>query len=450
MCPPGVGCARVRPPRVDHEVVRAPHPGGSTSRDRASRSVFRMFAETEINLVNGAAAIALGFGLLVLVAWVDRRYLQRYEEVQSAEEEKRNRAEKPLLDEAVTEESEIPSGVVAAVSSPTAEAITWKGEGKTKVESLETMLPARHKTAKRPSSAASAPTPTSDTATTGGQAGAKAPAAAERALRESANPSPVAEAPGVAALDAVAPEGEPKAPHERRPKKVTPAPPTAPDGNDDSPMARAASTTREDSAGTDAAVEIAWDELPTQTRATTTAPAAKTPAAKPTKPSLPVDPAEPGGKPKRESQAKSARPPAKAARSAPPENLPTAKDPALPGASTLDRRSPDPFPEPVPGPAPVPAEGDARSRTVLPKGAEAALASILEVVPDPRNTIALTRDPTAEVRLTKADRARAITSSGRPSGDYEPPTPDDSEWDTPSEPAASDRLVTTPDPARQP
>lgn len=418
MCPPGVGCARVRPPRVGHEVVRAPNPGGSTSRDRASRSVFRMFAETEINLVNGAAAIALGFGLLVLVAWVDRRYLQRYEEVQSAEEEKRNRAEKPLLDEAVTEESEIPSGVVAAVSSPTAEAITWKGEGKTKVESLETMLPARHKTAKRPSSAASAPTPTSDTATTGGQAGAKAP--------------------------------EPKAPHERRPKKVTPAPPTAPDGNDDSPMARAASTTREDSAGTDAAMEIAWDELPTQTRATTAAPAAKTPAAKPPKPSLPVDPAEPGGKPKRESQTKSARPPAKAARSAPPENLPTAKDPALPGASTLDRRSPDPFPEPVPGPAPVPAEGDARSRTVLPKGAEAALASILEVVPDPRNTIALTRDPTAEVRLTKADRARAITSSGRPSGDYEPPTPDDSEWDTPSEPAASDRLVTTPDPARQP
>jgi len=38
----------------------------------------------------------------------------------------------------------------------------------------------------------------------------------------------------------------------------------------------------------------------------------------------------------------------------------------------------------------------------LPKGAEAALWSIVEVIPDPRNHLALTRDPTAEVRLSVA------------------------------------------------
>jgi hypothetical protein len=44
------------------------------------------------------------------------------------------------------------------------------------------------------------------------------------------------------------------------------------------------------------------------------------------------------------------------------------------------------------------AEGGER----LPKGAEAALWSIVEVIPDPRNHLALTRDPTAEVRLSAA------------------------------------------------
>jgi hypothetical protein len=38
----------------------------------------------------------------------------------------------------------------------------------------------------------------------------------------------------------------------------------------------------------------------------------------------------------------------------------------------------------------------------LPLGAEAALWSIVEVIPDPRNHLALTRDPTAEVRLSAA------------------------------------------------
>jgi hypothetical protein len=48
-------------------------------------------------------------------------------------------------------------------------------------------------------------------------------------------------------------------------------------------------------------------------------------------------------------------------------------------------------------------------RPRLPRGAEAALASILEVVPDPRNVVKLTRDPTAEVHLTRAER-EAVSS----------------------------------------
>ncbi len=48
----------------------------------------------------------------------------------------------------------------------------------------------------------------------------------------------------------------------------------------------------------------------------------------------------------------------------------------------------------------------------LPAGAEAALWSIVEVIPDPRNHLALTRDPTAEVRLTRSaiDAALALAS----------------------------------------
>jgi hypothetical protein len=38
----------------------------------------------------------------------------------------------------------------------------------------------------------------------------------------------------------------------------------------------------------------------------------------------------------------------------------------------------------------------------LPQGAEAALWSIVEVIPDPRNHLALTRDPTCEIRLSPA------------------------------------------------
>ena len=43
----------------------------------------------------------------------------------------------------------------------------------------------------------------------------------------------------------------------------------------------------------------------------------------------------------------------------------------------------------------------------LPKGADAALWSIVEAVPDPRNHLALTRDLSGEVRITDQDRVTA-------------------------------------------
>jgi hypothetical protein len=46
------------------------------------------------------------------------------------------------------------------------------------------------------------------------------------------------------------------------------------------------------------------------------------------------------------------------------------------------------------------ATSDAAAAQKLPVGAEAAIWSILEVVPDPRNHLALTRDLTGEVRIT--------------------------------------------------
>lgn len=48
--------------------------------------------------------------------------------------------------------------------------------------------------------------------------------------------------------------------------------------------------------------------------------------------------------------------------------------------------------------------------TRLPRGADAALWSIVEAVPDPRNHLALTRDLSGEVRLTEADRRRAAAA----------------------------------------
>lgn len=48
----------------------------------------------------------------------------------------------------------------------------------------------------------------------------------------------------------------------------------------------------------------------------------------------------------------------------------------------------------------------------LPKGAEAALWSIVEAVPDPRNHLVLSRDLSGEVRITDLDRAAAAAAFG--------------------------------------
>jgi hypothetical protein len=52
--------------------------------------------------------------------------------------------------------------------------------------------------------------------------------------------------------------------------------------------------------------------------------------------------------------------------------------------------------------------------TKLPKGAEAAIWSILEPLPDPRNHLALTRDLSGEVHITELDRVLAATASREP------------------------------------
>jgi hypothetical protein len=53
---------------------------------------------------------------------------------------------------------------------------------------------------------------------------------------------------------------------------------------------------------------------------------------------------------------------------------------------------------------------DASAEPRLPVGAEAALWSILEAVPDPRNHLALVRDLSGEVRITDVERAMLATA----------------------------------------
>jgi hypothetical protein len=55
--------------------------------------------------------------------------------------------------------------------------------------------------------------------------------------------------------------------------------------------------------------------------------------------------------------------------------------------------------------------GAATCSAKLPSGAEAAILSILEAVPDPRNHLALTRDLTGEVRITGTPLDPALRST---------------------------------------
>jgi hypothetical protein len=49
-------------------------------------------------------------------------------------------------------------------------------------------------------------------------------------------------------------------------------------------------------------------------------------------------------------------------------------------------------------------------RATLPAGADAALWSVTEVLPDPRNHLAI-KDPTSELRLTASERAEAAAAA---------------------------------------
>jgi hypothetical protein len=67
----------------------------------------------------------------------------------------------------------------------------------------------------------------------------------------------------------------------------------------------------------------------------------------------------------------------------------------------------------------------------LPQGAEAALWSIIEPLPDPRNHLALTRDLSGEVRITDADRVEiaALFGSEKPEPEKpEPEKPEPERW----------------------
>ncbi|MGZ4683493.1 MAG: hypothetical protein ACXWBN_17560 [Acidimicrobiales bacterium] len=70
-----------------------------------------------------------------------------------------------------------------------------------------------------------------------------------------------------------------------------------------------------------------------------------------------------------------------------------------------------------------PRPPDAPPTDRLPQGAEAALWAIVEVIPDPRNHLALTRDPTCEVRLTPAQLAEALATAPAAASEPAPTSP---------------------------
>ena len=72
------------------------------------------------------------------------------------------------------------------------------------------------------------------------------------------------------------------------------------------------------------------------------------------------------------------------------------------------------------------SSGSGSDRASLPSGAEAALWSIVEVIPDPRNHLALTKDPTAEVRLTREAIDEALARVARDADEAANPSEPDS------------------------
>lgn len=76
----------------------------------------------------------------------------------------------------------------------------------------------------------------------------------------------------------------------------------------------------------------------------------------------------------------------------------------------------------------LPPSRRVRRSRALPQGAETALWSVVEAVPDPRNVLALTRDLSGEVRITDADRAGVaalLAAADAPMADAPQPEPVD-------------------------
>ena len=86
--------------------------------------------------------------------------------------------------------------------------------------------------------------------------------------------------------------------------------------------------------------------------------------------------------------------------------------------------TPELEPEPEPELEPVAAE----PRRSLPKGAEAVLAALTEVLPDPRNTTVFVRDPTAEITVHRVGPAAEERSL-------------DELWETPIEPSGAELIA---------
>src|SRR3954447_1433617 len=87
---------------------------------------------------------------------------------------------------------------------------------------------------------------------------------------------------------------------------------------------------------------------------------------------------------------------------------------------------------------------DRSEPTNLPAGAEAALWSIVEVIPDPRNHLALTKDPTAEVRLTREAIDEALARVARDADQASRPTEPPASWLTSDLPTVDDPKPTWP------
>ncbi|MEZ5145207.1 MAG: hypothetical protein R2726_22255 [Acidimicrobiales bacterium] len=387
-----------------------------------------MLARTDLNLGSALVCLLIG-GVLLAIVWViDRRQLRRQEAeatgrhaaVTVREDQRLARADRGVRD--------VAGATLAEAEVPTVEAqdLEPTGEIPTRFIKVRPLRPAAAPTAADPEAPAErivvGPTPVAEPAP---------PAAvAARAAEPTVEPEPV--------VATTRPVVEPEPVIEPEPVVAT-TEPVAPVGPIVTFTAHAQGAKGVRFLDPAAVIDLTDEHAAVR-------PAATPPAATP--PAATVEP-EPTS---------TEAPPASAGRAAAPTSVEQAPAPAPAAAPTpaaappVDRPTAPVIepadPQPIEAPVPVAAEptpaavGDHRVRRrrgrkgrideptkpKLPKGAEAALAAMVEVVPDPRNTVKTTRDPTAEVLLKKAER-RAIDEARA----YRPPAPDPVEWETPTE-----------------